>query len=73
MTLVTDRPGHDRRYAVDVRRAREELGFAPRIDFEQGLEQTVCWYLENRAWCAAVEARGYRRERLGLAGRAPAS
>ncbi|RMF76849.1 MAG: dTDP-glucose 4,6-dehydratase [Acidobacteria bacterium] len=71
ITHVADRPGHDRRYAVDVARARNELGFAPRIPFGEGLERTVRWYLEHRDWCAAVEARGYRRERLGLGGRDP--
>jgi len=66
-TFVPDRPGHDRRYAVDSSKARRELGFAPRHDFASGLEATVRWYLEHRDWCAAVQARtGYGRERLGL-------
>ncbi len=71
--FVADRPGHDRRYAVDSTRARGELGFTPQIAFEEGIEQTVRWYLENRAWCAAAEGRGYRRQRLGLPGCEPSS
>lgn len=68
---VPDRPGHDRRYAIDAAKARAELGWQPRNTFESGLRATVAWYLENRAWCEAVQARGYRRERLGLAGAQP--
>jgi len=63
---VTDRPGHDRRYAVDARRAHAELGWAPTHTFEQGIDATVAWYLDHRAWCAAVQAKGYGRERLGV-------
>jgi dTDP-glucose 4,6-dehydratase len=66
-TFVPDRPGHDRRYAVDSSKARRELGFAPRHDFASGLEATVRWYLEHRDWCGAVQSRaGYGRQRLGL-------
>jgi dTDP-glucose 4,6-dehydratase len=65
---VTDRPGHDRRYAIDSTRVFEELGWRPRHDFKSGIRETVGWYLANRAWCAAVQAGKYDRERLGLAG-----
>ena len=65
-TFVKDRPGHDRRYAIDATRIREELGWRPRHDFEWGLERTVRWYLANRDWCEAVQAGRYSRERLGL-------
>ncbi|HEX9943312.1 MAG TPA: dTDP-glucose 4,6-dehydratase [Thermoanaerobaculia bacterium] len=65
-TFVPDRPGHDRRYAIDDARARTELGWAPRHDFAAGLRATVRWYLDNRAWCEAVQAGRYGRERLGL-------
>jgi dTDP-glucose 4,6-dehydratase len=65
-TFVADRPGHDRRYAIDDSRARAELGWAPRQSFEEGLRATVGWYLANRAWCAAVQAGRHGRERLGL-------
>ncbi len=66
-TFVNDRPGHDRRYAIDSSHARASLGFVPRFGFEDGLRQTVRWYLENADWCEAVQSGRYRRERLGLA------
>jgi dTDP-glucose 4,6-dehydratase len=65
-TFVPDRPGHDRRYAIDASKIRRELGWAPRHAFEDGLRKTVRWYLANRAWCEAVQSGSYRRERLGL-------
>ncbi len=65
-TFVQDRPGHDRRYAIDPAKARRELGFEPRYSFEAGLRATVAWYLENGAWCEAVQAGRYGRERLGM-------
>jgi dTDP-glucose 4,6-dehydratase len=64
--FVTDRPGHDRRYAIDATRTRRELGWAPRHSFDDGLHRTVRWYLEHRDWCEAVQAGRYGRERLGL-------
>lgn len=63
---VPDRPGHDRRYAIDATRVREEFGWRPREDFTSGLRRTVEWYLANGDWCAQVRARGYAGERLGL-------
>ena len=66
-TFVPDRPGHDRRYAIDASKIRRELGWAPRHAFEDGLRETVRWYLANRPWCEAVQAGRYQRERLGLA------
>jgi dTDP-glucose 4,6-dehydratase len=65
-TFVADRPGHDRRYAIDASLVRRELGWQPRHAFEQGLRETVRWYLANRPWCDAVQSGKYRRERLGL-------
>lgn len=65
-SFVRDRPGHDRRYAIDATRARTELGWSPRHAFEDGLRATVRWYLENRDWCTAVQSGTYERERLGL-------
>jgi dTDP-glucose 4,6-dehydratase len=66
-TFVADRPGHDRRYAIDASKIRRELGWKPANDFTTGLEKTVNWYLNNREWCATVVADKYSRERLGLA------
>ena len=65
--FVEDRPGHDRRYAIDPRRAQQELGWSPDHDLEEGLRATVQWYLNHRDWCEAVQSGSYRRERLGLA------
>jgi len=65
-TFVADRPGHDRRYAIDDDKIRGELGWAPQKSFEEGLGATVRWYLARRDWCAAVAGGSYGRERLGL-------
>ncbi|HKQ60754.1 MAG TPA: dTDP-glucose 4,6-dehydratase [Candidatus Polarisedimenticolaceae bacterium] len=66
-TFVADRPGHDRRYAIDPSKLERELVWKPRHDFTHGLEATVRWYLEHRDWCAAAESHGqYARGRLGL-------
>ncbi|NLU50740.1 MAG: dTDP-glucose 4,6-dehydratase [Syntrophomonadaceae bacterium] len=64
--FVTDRPGHDFRYAIDAGKIRRELGWVPRENFESGLVKTVQWYLNNRQWCDRVLDGSYRRERLGL-------
>lgn len=66
ITFVQDRPGHDRRYAIDAAKVRRELGWAPRETLATGLEKTLNWYLANRAWCDAITQGTYRRERLGL-------
>jgi dTDP-glucose 4,6-dehydratase len=66
-TFVPDRPGHDRRYAIDAGKIRRELGWQPGHDFDSGLRDTVQWYLDNRVWCDEVQAGRYNRERLGLA------
>ena len=65
-TFVQDRPGHDRRYAIDASKIRRELGWSPRHVFEDGLRETVGWYLEHRDWCEGVQAGRYDRGRLGL-------
>jgi len=64
---VADRPGHDRRYAIDAAKARRELGWRPAHDLESGLRATVRWYLEHGDWCEDVQSGHYRRQRLGLA------
>jgi dTDP-glucose 4,6-dehydratase len=67
ITYVKDRPGHDRRYAIDAGKIRRELGWQPQQDFESGLTLTVNWYLENSRWVERVTSGVYRRQRLGLA------
>lgn len=66
--FVTDRPGHDRRYAIDASKLERELGWAPLETFESGLRRTVDWYLEHADWVARVTDGSYRGERLGAAG-----
>jgi dTDP-glucose 4,6-dehydratase len=65
ITYVTDRPGHDFRYAIDARRARTELGWAPQEDFQSGFHKTVRWYLDHPAWTQAILDGSYRLERQG--------
>lgn len=60
LTFVQDRPGHDRRYALNCEKAKRELGWAPQTTLEQGLKQTVDWYSANADWVRHVAARGYR-------------
>jgi dTDP-glucose 4,6-dehydratase len=63
--FVTDRPGHDRRYAIDASKLKRELGWEPRETFDSGLRQTVEWYLGNQAWVQRVMDGSYRGQRLG--------
>lgn len=63
---VVDRPGHDRRYAIDASKLRREIGWEPRHDFESALRLTIAWYLENPTWVARVTSGNYQRQRLGL-------
>jgi len=65
ITYVTDRPGHDLRYAIDASKIERELGWTPEETFETGIRKTVAWYLENGEWCRRVQDGSYRRERLG--------
>ena len=65
-TFVKDRPGHDLRYAIDCSKIKEEIGWEPRYSFEEGIAQTVDWYLDNSIWCENVTSGNYQRERLGI-------
>ena len=65
ITYVTDRPGHDRRYAIDASKIQRELAWMPEETFESGLRKTVQWYLENLEWCRHVQDSNYQRQRLG--------
>lgn len=66
ITFVRDRPGHDRRYAIDASKIERELGWKPRTSFDDGIRKTIGWYLENGGWCERIQNGVYRRERLGL-------
>ncbi|MGX2963651.1 MULTISPECIES: dTDP-glucose 4,6-dehydratase [Shewanella] len=66
ITYVTDRPGHDRRYAIDASKISRELNWQPQETFETGLRKTVEWYLTNQEWCQHVQDGSYQRERLGI-------
>jgi dTDP-glucose 4,6-dehydratase len=68
ITFVVDRPGHDRRYAIDPSKIERELGWQPAHDFEAGLAKTVRWYLDNQRWWRAILERGYTANRIGLTG-----
>ena len=61
ITFVADRPGHDRRYAIDATKIRNQLGWTPRITFEQGIKLTVDWYLANQEWVRGVVNGSYRK------------
>ncbi|WKW12457.1 dTDP-glucose 4,6-dehydratase [Pseudogemmatithrix spongiicola] len=65
ISFVTDRPGHDHRYAIDATKLRRELGWVPQENFDTGLRRTVQWYLANRQWLDDVTSGAYRGERLG--------
>lgn len=65
-TFVKDRPGHDRRYAIDANKISRDLGWAPTENFESGIYRTVKWYLDNSEWWAGVQDGSYQRQRLGL-------
>jgi dTDP-glucose 4,6-dehydratase len=69
VSFVTDRPGHDQRYAIDASRLERELGWSAKETFDSGIEKTVRWYLDNREWWESVRRGVYAGERLGLAGK----
>jgi dTDP-glucose 4,6-dehydratase len=66
ITHVADRPGHDRRYAIDASKLKRELGWQPAHDFGQGIAYTVDWYLEHQPWVQRVLDGSYRLERIGM-------
>jgi dTDP-glucose 4,6-dehydratase len=66
ITYVKDRPGHDRRYAIDFSKIQVELGWRPSLSFDEGITRTVAWYLDHAEWVANIASGGYRRARLGL-------
>ena len=66
ITFVTDRPGHDLRYAIDASKIERELNWRPRESFESGLRKTVRWYFDNSVWCKRALSGAYRGDRLGL-------
>jgi dTDP-glucose 4,6-dehydratase len=65
--FVTDRPGHDRRYAIDFTKLHTQLGWEPQENIDSGLRRTVQWYIDNQAWCQTVTADNYQQQRLGVA------
>ncbi len=69
ITFVKDRPGHDKRYAIDPTKIKEELGWKTEIGFEQGLERTLDWYLENRQWLESVTSGDYQKYYLSMYGK----
>lgn len=70
ITYVKDRPGHDRRYAIDYSKVQQELMWQPAMTFEEGIRRTVSWYLSNQAWTENITSGGYLRSRIGLSDQA---
>ena len=66
ITYVKDRPGHDKRYAIDANKLKNELGWEPSLQFEEGLEKTISWYLNNNSWWEPIQQNKYKQERLGM-------
>ena len=65
ISFVADRPGHDVRYAINASKIKSELGWRPTVSFDQGIEDTVAWYLANQEWCREIHENTYQRQRLG--------
>jgi len=66
ITYVSDRSGHDKRYAIDASKIDKELGWTPHETFKTGIKKTVEWYLNNSVWCKNVQNSNYKRSRLGV-------
>ena len=64
--FIKDRPGHDFRYAVDNKKIKEEIGWNPKINFKQGILETIHWYIKNDFWWKNIQINKYNQERLGL-------
>ena len=64
--FVTDRPGHDFRYAIDSSKIKEELGWKPKESFKTGIKKTILWYLNNKDWWKNIQTKVYNQERMGL-------
>jgi dTDP-glucose 4,6-dehydratase len=73
ISFVADRPGHDRRYAIDASKLERELGWSAQENFETGLEKTVTWYFANRSWWQSIQRRGYAAKRIGIVTQAETS
>jgi dTDP-glucose 4,6-dehydratase len=71
ITHVTDRPGHDRRYAIDDSKIAAEIGWAPKVAFEDGIRQTIAWYLDHPDWVLAITSGSYSQPPAAV-GHAPA-
>ena len=63
---MTDRPGHDFRYAINAAKIEKELGWSPMESFETGVRKTIQWYLDNQTWWKSIQDNTYRQERLGV-------
>tara|TARA_B100000900_G_scaffold331392_1_gene292086 strand:- start:2921 stop:4000 length:1080 start_codon:yes stop_codon:yes gene_type:complete len=66
ITFVEDRPGHDKRYAIDINKIKKNLGWEPTFNFKDGMHKTVEWYLNNKFWCDRVQTKNFQRQRLGI-------
>jgi dTDP-glucose 4,6-dehydratase len=69
ITFVPDRPGHDRRYAIDPSKIKRDLGWKPSRNFSDGLRETVEWYLKNREWSEEILSQKYKLSRIGMGNR----
>ena len=66
ISFVTDRPGHDFRYAIDANKIKKEIGWVPKESFESGIRKTIQWYIKNKLWWKSIQDNTYRQERLGV-------
>jgi dTDP-glucose 4,6-dehydratase len=64
ISFVTDRPGHDYRYAIDASKLKNELGWKPSVSFEEGLSKTIDWYMENPIWLENIRSKAYQNYKI---------